>query len=116
MIDEFIVENPEESERAQTTIIGRLIYGKDKDDNRMMTRDEMKDNILNLIFAGHDTTYASISTLLYHLSQNPDAMEALSEEVSTLSEPLKSDELKNAPILNACIHESWRMDPPVLGR
>ena len=115
LIDEFIAENPEESERAQTTIIGRLIYGKDKDDNRMMTRDEMKDNILNLIFAGHDTTYASISTLLYHLSQNPDAMEALAEEVSTLSEPLKSDELKNAPILNACIHESWRMVPPVLG-
>ena len=52
LIDEFIKENPEESKRAQTTIIGRLIYGKDKDNNRMMTRDEMKDNILNLIFAG----------------------------------------------------------------
>ena len=115
LINEFIKENPEESERAQTTIIGRLIYGKDKDDNRMMTRDEMKDNILNLIFAGHDTTYASISTLLYHLSENPDAMEALADEVSTLIEPLNSDELKNAPVLNACIHESWRMDPPVLG-
>jgi len=115
LIDTFIKENPEESERAQTTIIGRLIYGKDKDNNRMMTRDEMKDNILNLIFAGHDTTYASISTLLYHLSENPEAMEALAEEVSTLKEPLDSDELKNAPVLNACIHESWRMDPPVLG-
>lgn len=115
LIDQFIAENPEESERAQTTIVGRLIYGKDKDDNRMMTRDEMKDNILNLIFAGHDTTYTSISTLLYHLSENPDAMEALTNEVSTLSEPLISDELKSAPVLNACIHESWRIDPPVLG-
>lgn len=54
-------------------MIGRLIYGKDKDDNRMMTRDEAKDNMLNLIFAGHDTTFASISSLLYHLSENPDA-------------------------------------------
>lgn len=115
LIDKFVSENPEDSERAQITIMGRLIYGKDKDDNRVMTRDEMKDNILNLIFAGHDTTYASISTLLYHLSENIDAMDALASEVSTLSDPLTADELKNAPVLNACIHESWRCDPPVTG-
>ena len=115
LIDKFMSENPEDSERAQITIMGRLIYGRDKDDNRVMTRDEMKDNILNLIFAGHDTTYASISTLLYHLSENNDAMDALAIEVSTLSDPLTADELKNAPILNACIHESWRCDPPVVG-
>lgn len=115
LIDKFMSENPEESERAQITIIGRLIYGKDKENNRVMTRDEMKDNILNLIFAGHDTTYASISTLLYHLSENKDAMDALVAEVSTLSDPLTADELKNAPVLNACIHESWRCTPPVPG-
>jgi len=81
----------------------------------MMTRDEMKDNILTLIFAGHDTTYASISTLLYHLSQNQNAMDAVAREVSLLSEPLNADDLKKAPVLNACIHEAWRMDPPVAG-
>ena len=115
LIDVFMKENPEDSERAQTTIVGRLIYGRDKDENRVLTRDEMNDNLLLLIFAGHDTTYASLSTLLYHLSENPDAMDALTEEVSTLSEPLQSDELKNAPVMNACMHESWRMDPPIIG-
>ena len=115
LISKFEKENPEDSVRSQTTIIGRLIYGKDDNDNRMMTRDEMKDNILNLIFAGHDTTYASISTLLYHLSESPDAMKALTEEVSSLKEPFNSDVLKKLPVLNACIYESWRMDPPVTG-
>ena len=42
-------------------------------------------------------------------------MEALVEEVTKLSKLLQSDELKNAPVLNACISESWRMDPPVAG-
>jgi len=116
LIDDFIVKNPEESEHAKTTIIGRMIYGKTKDDNSTLMRDEIKDNVLILIFAGHDTTYASISTLMYHLSQNPDAMEALVKEVTKLSEPLQADDLKNAPVLNACIHESWRMEPPVPGR
>ena len=115
MIDAFKEDNPEESDRGQTTVMGRLIYGKDKENNRMMTRDEVKDNMLNLIFAGHDTTYLSLSSFLHHISENPDAMDALTEEVSKLSDPLKPEELKNAPVLNACLHESWRMDPPILG-
>jgi len=115
LIDQFTEENPEGSERAENTIVGRLIYGKDKDNNRVMSRGEMKDNILNLIFAGHDTTYASISTLLHHLSQHKDAYDALQEEVTSLAEPLNANDLKNAPVLNSCIHESWRVDPPVQG-
>mmetsp|Transcript_13189 Transcript_13189/g.22598 ORF Transcript_13189/g.22598 Transcript_13189/m.22598 type:complete len:114 (-) Transcript_13189:38-379(-) len=72
--------------------------------------------MLDLVFAGHDTTYASISTLLYHLSQTPNAMVALTEEISLLNEPLNSDKMKNnAPVLNAFIYESWKMDPPVPG-
>jgi cytochrome P450 len=104
LINKFAIENPEELEHAKTTIIGRMIYGKDNDDICMLTRDEIKNNVLNMIFARHNMTYASISTLLYHLSQNLDAMEALVEEVTTLSEPLQSDELRSAPVLNACIN------------
>ena len=115
LITDFEKENPEDSKRAQTTIMGRLIYARDKDSGQTMTREEIKDNLLNLIFAGHDTTYASISTLLHHMSQNPEAMDALTEETLKLSEPLTSEKLKEAPILNACMHESWRMDPPVFG-
>lgn len=115
LIDQFVKENPEDSERAKTTVMGRLIYGKDKENDRMLTKDEVKDNMITLIFAGHDTTTASMSTILYHLSQNQDAMEALSTEVSSLSDPLTPEELKNAPVLNACIHESLRVDPPISG-
>lgn len=115
LIDKFEEENPEASERAQITIIGRLIYGKDKENNRVMTRDQVIDNLLTLIFAGHDTTNASIATFIYHLSRDAAARRALAEEVATLSEPLRADELRDAPVLNACIQESWRVDPPITG-
>lgn len=113
LIDEFMSDNPEGSDRAENTIMGRLVYGRDEDQNQL-SRDEIKDNLLNLVFAGHDTTYASMSTVLHHLSFNQDAKEALHEEVKTFQEPLDADELKNAPVLNAVISEAWRMDPPVL--
>jgi hypothetical protein len=37
LIEEFIIENTLESEKPKTLIIGCMIYGKNKDDNRMLT-------------------------------------------------------------------------------
>jgi retinoid hydroxylase len=112
LIERFLLETPEDSERAKTTVMGRMIYAKGEDGERLSV-EEIKDNLLNLIFAGHDTTYASINTVLHHVSQNPDAEAALVEEVCNFREPLDLDEIKKAPILNAVMHESWRVDPPV---
>ena len=114
LIETFKRENPPESERAQKSMMGRVCYGTDEDGNPIDPED-LKDNVLNMIFAGHDTTYASMGTALHYLSQHPDVMEALTEEVESFHEPLDFDELKNAPVLNAFLAESWRMDPPVAG-
>ena len=37
LIEEFIIENPVESEKAKTLGIGCMIYDKNKDGNRMLT-------------------------------------------------------------------------------
>ena len=38
LIEEFIIENPVESEKAaKTLVIGCMIYDKNKDGNRMLT-------------------------------------------------------------------------------
>jgi retinoid hydroxylase len=112
LMKRFLSETPEDSERAKTTVMGRMIYARGED-GQSLTTEEIKDNLLNLIFAGHDTTYASINTVLHHVSQHPAVETALVEEVSNFQEPLDLDEIKRAPILNAILHESWRVDPPV---
>ncbi|KAL3913074.1 MAG: hypothetical protein SGILL_006634 [Bacillariaceae sp.] len=113
LMEQFLRENPDGSERAKTTVMGRMMYTKG-DDGIGLTPEEIKDNLLNLIFAGHDTTYASINTVMHHLSQHPEVQAALVEEVSKFQEPLDLEEItKKAPVLNAVMHESWRTDPPV---
>jgi retinoid hydroxylase len=113
LMEKFLKENPADSERAKTTVMGRMMYATG-DDGISLNREEIKDNLLNLIFAGHDTTYASINTVLHHVSQNPHVEAALRKEVSQFQEPLDLEEIKNAPVLNAIMHESWRVDPPVV--
>ena len=43
--------------------------------------DEIRDQVLTLLFAGHDTTTSTISFLLYELARNPVALDRLVEEI-----------------------------------
>jgi cytochrome P450 len=125
LVDKFKKDNPSpDSDRSKNTVIGKMIYSKITDPNGVgLSEDEILDNLLLLIFAGHDTTYASINTVLHHITQNPYALNALQEEISSLKfntsiddeYELDYEQLKeiNAPILNAIMYESWRIDPPV---
>lgn len=116
VIARFEQENPEGSDRAQNTVLGRCVYASG-DDGQRLNRPEMKDMLLNLIFAGHDTTTGALGSVLHHLANQPEARAALVEEINHLfskSESLDFDDLKIAPVLNAIIWEALRVDPPVL--
>jgi len=104
-----------ESEKLKTSFLGRLVYGTDEN-GAHLTELELKENILLILFAGHDTTYASIGTFLYYLTKlKPNVYDALIEEVHNIKEPLDNVDLRdNAPILNAFIAEAWRIMPPVV--
>ena len=51
--------------------------------------------------------------MIHHISKNPEIEKALIEEIASFKLPLDFDELKNAPVLNAVMYESWRIDPPI---
>ena len=50
-------------------------YGGEDDDK--LTDAQLKDNILTLLVAGHDTTTAALTWLVKFLEQNPAALERL---------------------------------------
>eukprot|EP00565_Helicotheca_tamesis_P009181 CAMPEP_0185729924 /NCGR_PEP_ID=MMETSP1171-20130828/7758_1 /TAXON_ID=374046 /ORGANISM="Helicotheca tamensis, Strain CCMP826" /LENGTH=477 /DNA_ID=CAMNT_0028398867 /DNA_START=146 /DNA_END=1579 /DNA_ORIENTATION=- len=110
-IHRFKAENSPESEKGQNSLIGRLCYGK-KENGESMSMEEIKDNLVLLMFAGHDTTYASMGTALHCLSAYPEIYAELEKEAKSLKEPLDYEELKNAPVLTAFLTEMWRMYPP----
>ena len=95
-------------------MMGRICYSVYEEGNPI-TVEAILDNILTMVFAGHDTTNKSMGTALYYLDQNPDIKSAIAKEVRNFQEPLDFDEMKNAPVLNAFIAESWRICPPIGG-
>ncbi|XP_032596215.2 probable cytochrome P450 12a4, mitochondrial [Drosophila grimshawi] len=74
---------------------------------------------MDMLMAGVDTTASTFSSLMLSLATNPDKQEKLREEVMRVL-PNKDSEfteasMKNVPYLRACLKESQRLQPLVVG-
>ena len=76
-----------------------------------MTERQLHDNIKTILFAGHDTTGAALSWLLYLLSENKDKEEKLLAEIKEHFPNVRKGELimptmaqlEKMDYLNACV-------------
>ncbi|KAG0221298.1 cytochrome P450 [Mortierella sp. GBAus27b] len=99
-----------------------LIRGNEQvgslEDGRL-TDQELKDQILTFLAAGHETTSVTVTWMLYVLSLHQDIQKRLREELLTeLGRPtpdktLSYDAINALPYLNACVKELLRYIPPV---
>ncbi|KAG0703250.1 cytochrome P450 [Suillus ampliporus] len=83
-----------------------------------MSEEELRDNMVVLFIAGHDTSAGALSTLIYFLAIHPEIQAAAREEALSVLGPTSDpsiDTLSAAslPYLNACIRESLRINTPI---
>ncbi|TFY60465.1 hypothetical protein EVG20_g7409 [Dentipellis fragilis] len=81
-----------------------------------MSDRELRDNMVLLFIAGHDTSAGGISTLIYYMARNPDIQARARDEVLSVlgygSDPTVNS-LKQMPYLNACVNEALRINTPI---
>jgi len=87
-------------------------YGVKNNDPKILEDQYLKDMIMNFMIAGRDTTSCLLTNLFKLLTEHPEHMERLSNELSP--ESTEHDWLvNNAPFADCCINEALRMFPPV---
>lgn len=68
--------------------------------------DRLRDEVMNLLLAGRDTTASLLSNLFHHLAKRPDIWNRLHAEVATLEGALPSfEQLKDLKFLQRCMKE-----------
>jgi hypothetical protein len=91
---------PEKGLGSKNKFLQELAKGTD-DENRI------RDEILNILIAGRDTTASALSNMFFELSRRPKIWEALRKEVSLLDgKPPSYEELKNLKYAKYCVQES----------
>jgi cytochrome P450 len=96
-------------------LLSLLIDATDEDGNRLDDQ-QVRDEVMTLLFAGHDTTTSTIGFMFYELARRPDLVTALRDE----REQLLGDELPDAEmlmsgrleLLEMVQDETLRMYPP----
>lgn len=75
---------------------------------------KIRDELLNVLLAGRDTTASFLSNIWFMLSKRPEILARLREEVDVLDGEIPSlEQLKNMKYLRALLNESLRLYPIV---
>jgi cytochrome P450 len=98
-------------------LLQRLLDARDAEgDGQGLSPKEVRDQLVTLYLAGHDTTSHALSWTFYLLSQNPAAQAALDHELaSVLGGRLpRFEDLPALAYTEQAIKEAMRMYPPVM--
>ncbi|EDV31778.2 uncharacterized protein Dana_GF14381 [Drosophila ananassae] len=73
---------------------------------------ELTSHTMTFLTDGFETTAGTLAHMLLLLARNPETIRKLREEIGTKN--LSFEELSELPYMEACIHETLRLFPPVL--
>ena len=93
-------------------VVGRLLSAGDATDER-----QLRDEVVTLMLAGHETSAIAIAWTLHLLATHPDIDARLAEELDRQLDgaPASASDLARIPYLKQVVQESMRIYPPAWG-
>jgi cytochrome P450 len=83
------------------------------EDGRPMSEKQLRDETITMLLAGHETTALALTWTWYLLSQHPDVVARLEEEVDALGDrPPGVGDLSRLPYTESVVREALRIYPP----
>jgi cytochrome P450 len=109
-----IIEQRRRATHRNEDLLSMLLDAVYEETNKGMTPRQVRDEVLTLLLAGHETTANALAWTWYLLAQNPDAENKLHDEIaSALGERAPGAlDLPQLPYTRMVIEESMRLYPP----
>jgi cytochrome P450 len=102
-----IIRQRRSRQEENSDLLHMLINSTYEDTGESMSEDQIIDEILILIFAGHETTANTLSWLLYLLASNEPVLQKLTASLAGIM----TDGVLTNEYLKATIHEGMRLYP-----
>lgn len=110
LIYDEIRERREQGNLSGTDIFSLLMSARDEQ-GQPMTDEELHDELMTLLVAGHETTASALVWALYWIHHLPDVHDKLRHELDTLGDGANLMELSRLPYLTAICQETLRIYP-----
>jgi len=117
MLDEVVYKLIADGRKLGTDrgdVLSVLLLARDEADGSALTDQQIRDEVMTLLLAGHETTANALTWTWYELGRNPGALEKLDDEVRRVlgDRTVTTDDLPNLPYTAAVIDEALRLHPP----
>lgn len=90
------------------------------EEGRKLSRQELRDELMTLLIAGHETTATSLCWIFYRLLTHNDALKKVRSEIQQVAGdgPVEPEHISRLRYLDAAIKETLRLNPivPIVGR
>ncbi|WP_414579130.1 cytochrome P450 [Anabaena sp. CCY 9402-a] len=110
LIYEEIQERREHPDPSRTDILNLLMDARDAE-GQPMTDVELRDELMTLLVAGHETTATAIAWAMYWIHKLPQVKKKLLEELDSLGHDPDPNTVFKLPYLNAVCSETLRIYP-----
>jgi cytochrome P450 len=98
-------------------VLSILLLARDDEDGQGLSDQQVRDEVMTLLLAGHETTANALTWAWYELARNPAALARLTAELAPFGKRvLTVDDLPALPWTLAVIEEAMRLHPPAYMR
>ena len=114
LADRAIESRRAEGAKLPPDLLDLLMAGADPETGRRMTTDELRDNLLTFIVAGHETTALTLSWALYLCAFDPAVQEAARAEAQGVlgDRAATAADVPALPLIRRIVDEALRLYPP----
>ena len=116
IVDKLAAERIAHPSEDGDDIISRLIESTRQEPDPQVARTRMREELVTLMFAGHETTASTVTWALYLADKHPEVWQRLHEEAVEAfsgSEPLVYTDLYKFKYTTMVLEEVMRLYPPV---
>ncbi|MEG5138915.1 MULTISPECIES: cytochrome P450 [unclassified Microcoleus] len=110
LMDAEIAERRQQPDSNRTDILSLMMAARDEN-GEPMTNEELRDELMTLLFVGHETTATALAWAFYWIHSLPSVRQKLLQELDSLGENPDPMEISRLPYLSAVCQETLRIYP-----
>ncbi|AVZ70973.1 cytochrome P450 [Streptomyces lunaelactis] len=116
VIDEVVATTREAGQSDQADLLSVLLAARDADTGEPLTDEEVRDELVTILFAGTETTASTLAWAIHHLAANPEVEEKLVAEIDEVvgNRPVTFDDVPRLVGIQRVLDEVIRLHGVVL--
>jgi cytochrome P450 len=111
-----LIEERRRDTRDHGDLLSMFLQARDEETGDVMSTAQIRDELMTMFIAGHETSAAALGWAFAHIAQMPEVADKLRREIDTVcgGKPVSPEHATALPYTKAIVKETLRLYPPAI--